>query len=148
MTKRTKIFFAAAIIFFSGFFAGAILGHLGPFIFMDFFFRPPPPSPSQFRGKLCEKISKDLKLTEAQKTDFLKKLEPKMEAFAAEHKMIRNAFGTMLDSTIMELQPALTDEQQKCFAALKKEREERAARGDGPPGKPGRHHGGPPPPPF
>lgn len=143
MNKRTKIFFAAAVIFISGFLSGAVLSHLAPPMLHGFF---RPPNPAHFKEKLSEKIAKELKLSPEQKADLQKKLETKMESFAAEHRMIRKAFGEMLDSTIQGIEPALSEEQKKSFAFHKKEREERDSKNGGMPPPDMRFGpGGPPP---
>ena len=84
----------------------------------------PGPGPHQMMENPLEHLSKDLNLTDEQKTKVQPIIDQAKPQIAAIHKEAMEKMHALLDSATAQIRPLLTPEQQKKFDAMKKAHED------------------------
>lgn len=84
----------------------------------------PGPGPHHMMENPLEHLSKDLNLTDDQKTKVQPIIDQTRPQIAAIHKEAMEKMHALLESTTAQIRPLLTPEQQKKFDAMKKAHED------------------------
>jgi Spy/CpxP family protein refolding chaperone len=82
------------------------------------------PGPHHMMENPLEHLSKDLNLTDEQKTKVQPIIDQTKPQIAAIHKEAMDKMHALLESTTAQIRPLLTPEQQKKFDAMKKAHED------------------------
>ena len=82
------------------------------------------PGPHHEMGNPLEHLSKDLNLTDEQKTKVQPIIDQTKPQLAAIHKEAMEKMHALMESTGAQIRPLLTPEQQKKFDAMKKAHED------------------------
>src|SRR5437016_6204004 len=82
------------------------------------------PGPHHMMGNPLEHLSKDLNLTDDQKTKVQPIIDQTKPQIAAIHKEAMEKMHTLLESAGAQIRPLLTPEQQQKFDAMKKAHED------------------------
>jgi Spy/CpxP family protein refolding chaperone len=142
--KHKKLWSAFIIVFLAGLLIGAALG----IVFEKLMHMPP----RRFQGgspeeHIAQKIGQDLQLSEEQKTSFKNLFKPKMEELHAKHIRVRNEVSNIIDESIAQISPPLSEDQKILLEKMTEERDRHFREEDKRGGPPGMMGGPPPPPP-